>query len=381
MAQAIASRLARALATRPAHGAATGGGGGGSQIPANTSPPTITRNGLVLTCKPGTWTGNPTLTYRWTLNGTGVVGATSATWSPPASAWGALFSCAVVGTNAAGAGLPALAQAVYIGILDVLSVQPLVAHYARRARAGYAGPALPVRRETTDPASQDALIPFTTTGVIDETALLAHCGSGSGFGIAWPNQMGDASYDAKNDVGATQPRIVNAGVVEKWNGAPVLDFVGASDNMFHVKSIDTGNLYLYSVLKSSPATAIFQTIIGSSSNTFLPVATKGAQSNTNAFRILGVQDPPGLEMYLNGSQTPVPHNRGDAYNAITRTGGSVIKMGPIPLKPGALTMIGQVSSFTLDGPFAGLFWFLSPLPAADEAILVQNQMATWAIPA
>ena len=358
-----------------------GGGGGGSQPPANLTPPTISQNGQVLTANPGTWSGSPTLTYRWLRNGTAVVGATSQTWTPPASAWGGLFSCEVVGTNAFGSSLPALAQAVYIGVLDVLTVQPLVAHYARRARAGYVGPAVPVRNSSNNAATQDKSIPFSATGEIDETALLAHCGTGSGFGIGWPNQMGDASYDATNAVAATQPRIVNAGFVDEWNGAPVLNFVGSDSAFFNIKPIPAGNLYVYAVLKSSPTTYPRQTIIASFADSYLPLGTIGAQAITNAFRIAGVNDPPGLEMYLNGSQTPVPHNRGDTCLALTRTGGAVIKLGAIPLSASAINAIGQMQLFTLDGPLAGLFWFMSPPTAADETVFVQNMLATWTIPA
>jgi hypothetical protein len=334
----------------------------------------------VLTCDPGDWTGNPTLSYRWLRNGDDQ-GATSATWTPPASAWGGLFSCEVVGTNAFGASLPALAKAVYVGVLDVLTVQPLVVHYARRARAGYTGPAVPVRNSSNNPATQDASIPFSATGVIDETALGAHCGTGSGFCIAWPNQMGDPSYDATNAVAATQPRIVNAGVVDKWNGAPVLNLVGSDSSFFNIKPIPAGNLYVYAVLKSSPTTYQRQTIIASFADSYLPLGTIGAKTIPNAFRIAGVNDPPGLEMYLNGSNIPVGHNRGDTCSAITRPGGAVIKLGAIPLSPSAINAIGQMQLFTLDGPLAGLFWFMSPPTTADETILVQNMMTTWAIPA
>ena len=361
----------------------SGGGGTPTQVPVNLTPPTITRNGTRITVDPGDWGGNPTsFVVRHLRNGTAVPGATSLVWNAPPEVWGALFGCEVVGVNAAGQSMPALAQAVYIGILDVLSVQPLVAHYARRARAGYTGAALPkVRNDTNDPLTQDKSIPFTATGAIDEAALIAHCGTGNGSVGNYPNQMGDASYDAVNIVAATQPRIVNSGVVDRWNGAPTPIFVAASGDLLNVKSIDSGNVYVYAVLKASSATATSQTILGSALQTYLPIGVQNAQSNTNSFRVLGINDPPGLEMYLNGSQNPVPHNRGDAYAAITRDGGAVIKLGAVPMSPNAINLVGQSQAFALDGPVAGLFWFMSQLPAADETVLVQNQLATWAVPA
>ena len=214
----------------PFVGRTGGGGGGGSQVPGNLTPPTITRNGLVLTCDPGDWTNSPTLTYRWLRNGTAVSGATSATWSPPASAWGALFSCEVVGTNAAGAGLPALAQAVYIGILDVITIQPAAACDWHRLKAAYTGPAGTVRNGSNDPATQDRDIGLTTTGVPDSAALLAHCGAGSGSVVTYYDQTGNNRHKTQT-AAADQPRIVNAGTIEEINGKLAARFLGGTMNL------------------------------------------------------------------------------------------------------------------------------------------------------
>ena len=202
-----------------------GGGGGGSQVPVNTSPPTITRNGLVLTCDPGDWDNSPTLTYRWTLNGTGVVGATSATWSPPASAWGALFNCEVVGTNAAGAGLPALAQAVYIGILDVLGA-PIIASSFRKLGSAHVS-AASIRSFATNPAEQDKDIGFTSTGELDTALLMSHIGSGDGYVHTFRHALGNTTFDGTQAIGSKQPRLASAGVIDVLNGKPTMKFSGA----------------------------------------------------------------------------------------------------------------------------------------------------------
>jgi hypothetical protein len=135
----------------------------------------ITRNGLVLTCDPGDWANTPTsITYRWLLNGTAVPGATSQTWTPPASAWGSLFGCEVVGVNAAGQSLPALAQEVYIGILDAFDAKTLTLASLHKLMAAQTGAR--VRRTNGDPLAQDTVIPFTASGAFDETALLNYAG-------------------------------------------------------------------------------------------------------------------------------------------------------------------------------------------------------------
>ena len=231
-----------------------GGGGGGSQIPANTSPPTITRNGLVLTCNPGTWTNSPTLTYRWTLNGTGVVGATSATWSPPASAWGALFSCEVVGRNAAGAGLPALAQAVYIGILDVTDPMLRAGSIARLLSSTYrGGPLIRVRNSAGN--AQD--IGHTTTGLLDTTALWAFLGT-SGWIVRVYEQCGTGLHweqtDAAKQPGILQQNNINGNPAAYFNKSQVLT---ASDAGL---PIGTAPRSMRAVYKSGDTTAFHSVV-------------------------------------------------------------------------------------------------------------------------
>jgi hypothetical protein len=79
--------------------------------PANTVAPEITASpstfsagttGVTFTTTTGTWTGAPTYTYQWSLNGSAISGATSATYSPATIANGS-YSCAVTGTNAVSA--------------------------------------------------------------------------------------------------------------------------------------------------------------------------------------------------------------------------------------------------------------------------------------
>ena len=200
-----------------------GGGGTPTQPPANLTPPTISRNGLVLTCNPGDWVNNPTsITYRWLLNGTAVIGATSQTWTMPPSAPGALFGCELVGVNSAGQSLPALAQEVYIGILDVLSVQPLAGQSLWKDRAAQTQ-AIIARNSSNDPLTQDKPIGFSATGRLDLTALQAHCGTGTGFVPQWFNVSGNAALDATQAIATYQPRIVGpGGVVDLFDGNPFL---------------------------------------------------------------------------------------------------------------------------------------------------------------
>ena len=211
--------------------------GGGSGTPGNLTPPRITRNGTVLTGDPGDWSNSPTsLVYRWKLNGATVIGATSATWSPPASAWSSLFGFEVVGTNSAGQSLPAQAQEVYIGYIDVMTAKPFASwSFLSRNRAAYTGAGTIVRNSSNNPASQDADIGFTASGLLNNTTLSTHIGSGDGGIVQCYDQIGNNHLLQGSAV--NQPRIANAGVIETINGRPMPIFDGVNDFMLSTQNI------------------------------------------------------------------------------------------------------------------------------------------------
>ena len=76
-----------------------------------------------LTCNPGSWSGTPTFTYQWMQwstafdNWQNISGATSTTYTPPASlASSAYFTCNVTGTNSMGSVVePAASVEVIVG--------------------------------------------------------------------------------------------------------------------------------------------------------------------------------------------------------------------------------------------------------------------------
>ncbi|MGX7727613.1 sialate O-acetylesterase [Rhodococcus sp. 5G237] len=108
-------------------------------------------------------------------------------------------------------GPPALIDSV--GISAYTAYSP-----ARKLRGAYSGPALKVRR-STDSTTLD--IGFTSAGVLDEAALLAFVGSGSGFVDTLYDQSGNSRHLMQPSA-SMQPRIVNAGTIEKANGKPAL---------------------------------------------------------------------------------------------------------------------------------------------------------------
>jgi hypothetical protein len=108
-------------------------------------------------------------------------------------------------------------------VLDSLSVQPVAAYGLRRLRRFYTGFCITVKR-SSDNAQLD--IGFTASGDLDIAALMAFVGSGDGF-VIWYDQSGNARNAVKTTAGS-QPRIVNAGVLEIANGKPAIRCNGSS---------------------------------------------------------------------------------------------------------------------------------------------------------
>ena len=104
-----------------------------------------------------------------------------------------------------------------IGIGIPFDLRPLVisvfagaaAAYSMRIPAGstYSGPLVRVRRSSDNTEADIGAV----AGVLNTAALLAHCGTGSGFVSVWYDQSGNGRNVSDATV-SDQPRIVNAGV-------------------------------------------------------------------------------------------------------------------------------------------------------------------------
>jgi hypothetical protein len=113
------------------------------------------------------------------------------------------------------AGLPAFATA------------PAAAFSVRKLRAAYAGACMRLRRASDD-AEVD--IGFDGAGWLDEAATRAHLGAASGFVVTWYDQSGNARH-ATQAAAAAQPRLANAGAIDRLNARPVLVFDGTDDTL------------------------------------------------------------------------------------------------------------------------------------------------------
>jgi hypothetical protein len=72
--------------------------------PISVKAPTVTANGSVLTCNPGTWSGGKvTFTYDWVVDELAFIpGANDQTYNVPLILLGHKFSCVVTGANSMG---------------------------------------------------------------------------------------------------------------------------------------------------------------------------------------------------------------------------------------------------------------------------------------
>jgi hypothetical protein len=108
----------------------------------------------------------------------------------------------------------------------------------RKLRTAYTGSAIRVRR-SNDNTEQD--IGFTAGGDLDTASLKTFVGANSGFVTTWYDQ----SSNNRNAIQATagnQPRVVNAGTVERRTNLPSVFFNGASQRLLtNAFSYNDGN--------------------------------------------------------------------------------------------------------------------------------------------
>jgi hypothetical protein len=83
--------------------------------PEEKTPPTVsgpTEAGATLTCAPGTWTGSPSFTYQWSIEGASIAGATGATYVITTTDEGHSLTCTVTASDGATASATSAAVAV-----------------------------------------------------------------------------------------------------------------------------------------------------------------------------------------------------------------------------------------------------------------------------
>jgi hypothetical protein len=144
----------------------------------------------------------------------------------------------------------------------------------RKVVSGYSGSAIRVRR-SNDNTEQD--IGWTGTE-LDTASLKTFVGANSGFVTTWYNQNG--GNNATQTTAANQPRIVNAGTVERLSGKVTLFFDGGNDNMY-VSSFNNTKVSAFVVFARQTGTGLGRTILrkGRTANTSLEFLLRTDASN------------------------------------------------------------------------------------------------------
>jgi hypothetical protein len=171
-----------------------------------------------------------------------------------------------------------LAQPVVNLLLDDYP-NAAAAYSLRKLDKDYTGSAIRVRR-SNDNTEQD--IGFTSNGDLDTASLKTFVGANSGFVTTWYSQGDSASLDFTQTTAASQPRIINAGTIDRRNGDPSVFFDGSNDFMDVASSTAT-----YSFLHKTGQKAVFVvTQQGTASNPNVPYAilnNNGLGLNVNGY--------------------------------------------------------------------------------------------------
>jgi hypothetical protein len=130
------------------------------------------------------------------------------------------------------------------------------AYSLRKLDKDYAGNCIRVRR-SNDNAESD--IGFTSSGDLDTATLKTFVGANNGLVVRWYDQSGSAR-DASQSTAANQPRIVNAGVVERQNNKVAVVYDGSNDVMT-VSSFNNNALSLYIVFSRATGAQLGTTIL------------------------------------------------------------------------------------------------------------------------
>jgi hypothetical protein len=190
------------------------------------------------------------------------------------------------------------------------------AYSLRKLRTAYTGSAIRVRR-SNDNTEQD--IGFTSSGDLDTASLKTFVGANSGFVTTWYDQSTNAR-NATQTTAANQPRIINAGTVERIAGEPSIFFDGTNDNL---SSVNVSNDFTGEDKPMSNFCLINKTntnttgaIIGFGRTTNANPLLVAALNNSSAFSFT-IRDNNNLQITRTGSGISYSSNTNYLYTSIT----------------------------------------------------------------
>ncbi len=191
------------------------------------------------------------------------------------------------------------------------------AYGLRKLRSAYLGPAIKVRRDS-DNATKD--IGFSG-GNLDTATLLAFAGSQTVTVDTWYDQSGNVRNSGQS-INASQPTIVNGGVLVTVNGKPALEFDGSDDGLFagHDGLYGQARFDAYMHYQTDEQTYLMFTHAQSSGNHSFVV-----QNTSTSTSLTGGYGGADVELYVNGVQANLVDGtttRDDLYDIMVVNGAS-----------------------------------------------------------
>jgi hypothetical protein len=153
------------------------------------------------------------------------------------------------------------------------------AYSLRKLRTAYTGNAIRVRR-SNDNTEQD--IGFTASGDLDTASLKTFVGANSGFVTTWYSQGDSTSLDFTQTTAASQPRIINAGTIDRQNGDPSIFFDGSNDFMDVASSTNRFN-YLHNGTVGFISSVVRFGTASNPNNGYILLDNKGTSGNLRGY--------------------------------------------------------------------------------------------------
>jgi hypothetical protein len=208
------------------------------------------------------------------------------------------------------------------------------AYSLRKLRTAYTGSAIRVRR-SNDNTEQD--IGFVGVD-LDTASLKTFVGANSGFVTTWYDQSGNARNSTQTTA-ANQPRIVNAGTVERKSGKVGIVFDGSNDLLDGTDiSIALDNITAFCVFaaNSTSGTQVIYNVSIDPWRFYVPVISSGrfylgyaattaainvAAANTNLNVFSGIGNSSNAFARLNGVNSSTLFRNTSGITAVNRIGG------------------------------------------------------------
>ena len=132
------------------------------------------------------------------------------------------------------------------------------AYSLRKLRSAYIGNAIRVRRSSDNTEQNIGFV----NNILDTASLLTFCGAGNGIVTTWYDQSGNG-LNSSMSAAISQPRIVNAGVLDVKNVKPGFRFDGSNDYLTRaaLTALNSGNTYSIFSVSANETTGVFGDVI------------------------------------------------------------------------------------------------------------------------